>query len=91
MGDIYYAILVHAGELLGARWREGIKQAVSEGKTLLEISKGRLPTPSTPAQELALNIVDLVEVNVTIKYQVGPPVGEPICNIDVWPLPVVLV
>jgi hypothetical protein len=63
MGDIYVAI-VRAGEIL-AKWRDGIEKAVSEGETVLEISKARLPTPSTPAQVLALHAVDLVEVDVT--------------------------
>jgi hypothetical protein len=62
MGDIYVGIL-RAGEIL-AKWREGIEKAVSEGAKLLEISKARLPAPSTPAQVLALDIVDLVEVDV---------------------------
>jgi hypothetical protein len=62
MGDIYVAI-VRAGEIL-AKWRDGIEKAVSEGETVLEISEARLPTLSTPAQVLALHVVDLVEVDV---------------------------
>ncbi len=62
MGDIYVAI-VRAGEIL-AKWRDGIEKAVSEGETVLEISEARLPTPNTPAQVLALHVVDLFEVDV---------------------------
>jgi hypothetical protein len=62
MGDIYVGIL-RAGEIL-AKWREGIEKAVCKGAKLLEISKARLPAPSTPALVLALDIVDLVEVDV---------------------------
>jgi hypothetical protein len=64
MGDIYIGI-IRAGEIL-AKWRKGIENGVSEGETLLEIPKARLPAPSTPAQVLALKIVDLVEVDISM-------------------------
>jgi hypothetical protein len=71
MGDIYIGIL-RAGDIL-AKWREGIEKAVSEGAKLLEISKARLPAASTPAQVLALDIVDLVEVDVN---EIDLPEGQ---------------
>jgi hypothetical protein len=27
---------------------------------------------------------------VIFRHRVGPPVGEPICDMDVWPSPVIL-
>ncbi len=64
MGDVYIGIL-RAGKLLG-KWRDGIDKAVSEVDTVLEISKACLPTPTTPAQVLALEVVHLAEVDVTM-------------------------
>jgi hypothetical protein len=58
MGDIYIAIICTGNNSCK------IKQAVSEGEMLLEIYKSWLPTLSMPAQELALDIVDLVKVGV---------------------------
>jgi hypothetical protein len=71
MGDIYAGI-IRAGEIL-AKWREGLEKAVSEGEKLLEISTARLPTPSTPAQVIALKIVDLVKVDIS---QIDLPEGK---------------
>jgi hypothetical protein len=65
-----YVGILHAGKTL-AKWRGGIDKAISEGKTILKISKARLPTLTTPAQVLALDVVDLVEVDVTKLLQNG--------------------
>jgi hypothetical protein len=44
-----------------SKWNDGIEQAIREGKTLLEISKTCLHTPSTPEEILAIHIFDLRE------------------------------
>jgi hypothetical protein len=35
--------------------------------------------------------VRVTDEESSIRSRVGPPVGEPICDMGVWPLPVVLV
>jgi hypothetical protein len=62
LGDIPFAIL-RAQEIL-AKWRDEVRDAVSEGEEEETIAEANKPLPSTPAQHLALEIVELTVVDV---------------------------
>jgi hypothetical protein len=62
LGDIPFAVL-RAQEIL-AKWRDEVRDAVSEGEEEETIAEANKPLPSTPAQHLALEIVELTVVDV---------------------------
>jgi hypothetical protein len=62
LGDIPFGIL-HAQAIL-ANWRDRIRDAISEGEDEETVADTINPLPSTPAQRLALKIVDLAVVNM---------------------------
>jgi hypothetical protein len=63
LGDVPIAIL-RAQEIL-AKWRDGVRTSVEEGEEVDNISQAVHPLPSNAAQRLALEIVDLLIVDVT--------------------------
>jgi hypothetical protein len=62
LGDLPVAIL-RAQEVLG-RWRDAIRDAVSEGEQEQAIAEASIPLPVTPAQTIAFKIVELAVVDV---------------------------
>jgi hypothetical protein len=62
LGDVPIAIL-RAQEIL-AKWRDGVRTSVEEGEEVESLSQSILPLPSKAAQRLALEIVDLLIVDV---------------------------
>jgi hypothetical protein len=62
LGDLPIAIL-RAQEVLG-RWRDAVREAVSEGEQEQAIAEASVPLPVTPAQTIAFQIVELAVVDV---------------------------
>jgi hypothetical protein len=62
LGDLPFAIL-RAQEIL-AKWRDEVRTSVDEGEEVVDITEANQPLPSNAAQHLALEIVDLVVVDV---------------------------